>query len=198
MKEISVHILIFNEVEVLDFSGPFEVFSITEDEDKKKLFKVSLVAEKKELLHARNGFPIFPHLSLEEATVPDILIIPGGYGAEEIEIHNKKLIGWIREMESKVKILASICTGAFLLAEAGILDGMEITTHWMDQEALRNKYPKIKKVVHEKFIDHGHILTSGGVSRGILMSLHLVEKLVGRKIAEFTARRMEFDPYFSE
>ncbi|MEI7011993.1 hypothetical protein [Leptospira licerasiae] len=63
----------------------------------------------------------------------------------------------------------------------------------MDQEILRKKYPKIKNVANEKFIDHGHILTSGGVSRGILMSLHLVEKLMGKKIAEFTARRMEFD-----
>ncbi|PJZ50029.1 DJ-1/PfpI family protein [Leptospira saintgironsiae] len=195
MEQISVHILAFNEVEVLDLSGPYEVFSITENENKEKLFKVSIVAEKKELLHARNRFPVFPHLTLEEAGVPDILIIPGGYGAEEIEIHNKKLLNWIKEMEPKVKILASICTGAFLLAEAGILDDMEVTTHWMDQETLRKNYPKIKSVVHEKFIDHGHILTSGGVSRGILMSLHLVEKLVGRKIAEFTARRMEFDSY---
>ncbi len=142
---MKVGILIFNEVEVLDFAGPFEVFSLAE-KNNKKLFNVTTISEKGEIIHARNGLKIQPDLCFNNDLDFDILIIPGGYGAEEIEINNKRVIDWIIKQSAKVKILASVCTGAFLLAESGILDDKKATTHWMDCSRLEKEYPKIKVI----------------------------------------------------
>jgi len=106
-----IGILLFNEVEVLDFAGPFEVFSITENkEGNGKAFKVHTVARTKELISARNGLKVQPDYDFKDAPQFDILIIPGGYGAEEIEIHNQETIEWIRLRAHEVKLLASVCT----------------------------------------------------------------------------------------
>jgi transcriptional regulator GlxA family with amidase domain len=189
---INVGILIFNEVEVLDFAGPFEVFSIAE-KDRIKLFKVSIISEKGGIIHARNGLKIQSDADFNYAPEIDILIIPGGYGAEEIEIKNKNLLNWIKMQKGKVKILASVCTGAFLLAEAGILDHKKATTHWMDISRLENDYPQINVVKNTRFVDEDHVITSGGISSGINMSFHIIKRLFGAEIAEMTARRMEYE-----
>ena len=192
VKKINVGIFIFNEVEVLDFTGPFEVFSITE-KNNEKLFNVTVISENFEIIHARNGLKIQPDVSFNDEPDLDILIIPGGYGAEEIEIKNTKVLDWIKTQKEKVKILASVCTGAFLLAESGILDYKKATTHWMDISKLENDYPKIKVIRDTRFVDEDNIITSGGISSGINMSFHIIEKLFGIQIAEMTAKRMEYD-----
>lgn len=189
---INVGIFLFNEVEVLDFAGPFEVFSITE-KDNRKLFKVTTVSEQGELVHARNGLKIQPDVSFDSDLNFDILIIPGGYGAEEIEIKNKKVIDWIKKQSEKVKILASVCTGAFLLAEAGLLNNKKATTHWMDLPRLENDYPRIKVMRDARFVDEGKIITSGGISSGINMSFHIIERLFGAEVVKNTAKRMEYN-----
>lgn len=191
-KMINVGILIFNEVEVLDFAGPFEVFSIA-TKDNEKLFKVITINEDGELIHARNGLKIQPDVSFNHEPDLDILIIPGGYGAEEIEIKNKKVINWIKVQKEKVKILASVCTGAFLLAESGVLDNKKATTHWMDISRLENEYPKINVIKDTRFVDESDVFTSGGISSGINMSFHIIKKLFGAQISEMTAKRMEYD-----
>ncbi len=191
-KMINVGILMFNEVEVLDFAGPFEVFSITE-KDNQKLFRVTTISEKGEIIHARNGLKIQPDLSFNHELELDILIVPGGYGAEEVEIKNKKVIEWIKMQKERVKIIASVCTGAFLLAESGILDNKNATTHWMDISRLENEYPKITVIKDTRFVDEDDIITSGGISSGINMSFHIIKKLFGYQIAEMTAKRMEYD-----
>jgi transcriptional regulator GlxA family with amidase domain len=122
-----------------------------------------------------------------------ILIIPGGYGAEEIEIKNPVVIEWIKKSSRKACLTASVCTGAFLLAKAGLLNGKTATTHWMDIDRLINEFPEIKVVRGRKFVDEESIITAGGISAGINMSLYIVGKLLGRETAEATARRMEFD-----
>ncbi|PXY43585.1 DJ-1/PfpI family protein [Flavobacterium hydrophilum] len=191
-NRLNVGIFIFNEVEVLDFAGPFEVFSIAENENE-KLFKVITITENGEMIAARNGLKIQPNVSFNETPDLDILIIPGGYGAEEIEIKNKKVIEWIKTQNQKVKILASVCTGAFLLAEAGLLDHKKATTHWMDIPRLEKEYPNITVVKDVRFVDQNVIITSGGISSGINMSFHIIKKLYGLEIAETTAKRMEYD-----
>lgn len=196
-KMINVGILIFNEVEVLDFAGPFEVFSIAA-KDNEKLFKVITISENGEIIHAMNGLKIQPDTSFNHKLDLDILIIPGGYGAEEIEIKNKKVINWIKVQKEKVKILASVCTGAFLLAESGILDNKKATTHWMDISRLENEYPKINVIKDTRFVDESDIITSGGISSGINMSFHIIKKLFGLQIAEMTAKRMEYDIDFKK
>lgn len=193
-KQWIVGILLFNEVEVLDFAGPFEVFSLTiyPDTDNKP-FIVKTISETGNMINARNGLKIKPDYSFNDKIDFDILIIPGGYGAEEIEINNLKVIKWIKNKFNNVDILASVCTGSFLLAKTGILDNKNATTHWMDIKKLQNDFPKIKVHKNIKYIEDGKIITAGGVSAGINMSLYIIEKLLNKDIARHTAKRMEYD-----
>lgn len=194
LKQWKVGILLFNEVEVLDFAGPFEAFSSTTyTESKEKSFKVNTVAQTKDLIKARNGLKIQPDYDFYDAPQFDILIIPGGYGAEEVEIRNPKVINWIKDNMNSVQIMASVCTGAFLLAEANLLDGKQATTHWMDIDRLEKEYNKITVQRNVKFVDETPIITSGGISAGINMSFHIIKKLLGEEIADATAKRMEYD-----
>lgn len=194
MQQFRVGILLFNEVEVLDFAGPFEVFSLaTHPGCNVKLFTVKTVAQTKEIIKARNGLQVVPDLSFDEKPEFDILIIPGGYGAERIEINNTILLDWLREQLGYVDIMASVCTGAFLLAEAGLLNDKEATTHWMDIDRLEQEFPRIRVKRNVKFVDQGQIITAGGISAGINMSFHIISRLVGKDVSRFTAKRMEYD-----
>lgn len=193
-KKRKAGILLFDEVEVLDFAGPFEVFSLTEfPGTREKAFSVETVSRHGELIKARNGLQVKPDYSFETAPSFDLLIVPGGYGAEEIEIHNAEVLKWIGEQAAKVEVLASVCTGAFLLAKAGLLEGKSATTHWMDLDRLAAEFPDVNVVRGRKYVDEGRILTSGGISSGIGMSLHLVRRLISEEAAWTTARRMEYD-----
>ena len=191
-KQVKVGIVMFNEVEVLDFAGPYEVFSLA-SKGKEKIFEVKTIGETGELISARNRLKVLPDLSFKDDRLFDILIIPGGYGAEEIEIKNPAMIEWIESQQDRVEIFASVCTGALLLAEAGILDNKKATTHWMDWNRLEKEYPKVEVVRNVKFIDEGQILTSGGISAGINMSFHIIKRLFGVKVAKDLAKRMEYD-----
>lgn len=179
-------------MEVLDFAGPFEVFSLTE-QNKKKLFNVITISEKNELLSARNGLKVHSDYQFDNHPELDILIIPGGYGAEHIEIKNQLLLSWIKEQKPNLQILASVCTGALLLAECGLLDGKKATTHWMDLDRLENEYPKVEVIRGVKYVDANEIVTSAGISAGINMSFHIVKRLSSLEIAADTAKRMEYD-----
>ena len=189
---MKVGIVIFNEVEVLDFAGPYEVFSLASKENE-KIFEVKTISETGELISARNGLKILPDLSYQNEPIFDILIVPGGHGAEEIEIKNPVMIEWLKSQQNKVEILASVCTGALLLAEAGILDNKKATTHWMDYDRLEKEYPKVEVVRGVKFVDEGNILTSGGISAGIDMSFHIIKRLFGTEVVKDLAKRMEYD-----
>jgi transcriptional regulator GlxA family with amidase domain len=191
-EKINVGILIFNEVEVLDFAGPFEVFSIAEGLDSEKLFNVFTIAETKNTILARNGLQVIPAFTINDDVAVDILVVPGGYGAENIEFKNEKLLNWIIEQDKKTMITCSVCTGAIILAETKLLDNREATTHWMDLDRLRKDYPLIK-VVDQKFVACGKIITSGGISAGINMSLYIIKKLFGSEIFIKTAKRMDYD-----
>jgi len=192
MEKINVGIFIFDEVEVLDFAGPFEVFAKTVVKEK-EAFQVSLVSAEDKVVNARYGFRVLPDVIFESEPVFDVLIVPGGFGAEVIEIKNEVTINWLKNQQEKVSILASVCTGALLLAEAGILDGKRATTHWMDVDRLEKEYPQVNVERDIRFIDEGHLLTSGGISAGIDMSLHIVERFFGKEIADTTAKKMEYD-----
>ncbi len=194
MKQWRVGILLFNEVEVLDFAGPFEVFSITTYPwSNINPFEVRTVYQSGEITKARNGLQVMPDYCFADNTSFDILIIPGGYGAEEIEIHNVVVINWIKEQTSKVSLMTSVCPGAFLLAKAGLLDGKKATTHWMDIDRLESEFDTITVKRDVKYVDEGSIITAGGVSAGINMSFHIIKKLLGEEIARTTAKRMEYD-----
>ncbi len=192
MKRLAVGILLFDEVEVLDFAGPFEVFATARDENGEPLCDVMTISGKAGTVSARNGLMVTPSATTDVAGPLDILIVPGGYGAEQVEIRNASLLSWIAAQEKEVLILASVCTGAFLLAEAGLLAGLPATTHWMDIPRLRSEYPEVHVRENIRFVDTGHIITSAGISAGIDMSLHILGRLFGTETAERTARRMEY------
>jgi len=185
---------LFHEVEVLDFAGPFEVFSLASYPDRtEKPFLVKTVAQFREPVRARNGLTLLPACCFADNPVFDILIIPGGYGAEEIELHNEAVIEWIKAQMQSVQLMVSVCTGAFLLAKAGLLDGKKATTHWMDLDHLEKEFPQVAVQRGDKYIDQGNIITSAGISAGINMSFHVIGKLLGKEIARTTAKRMEYD-----
>ncbi|ABR47652.1 ThiJ/PfpI domain protein [Alkaliphilus metalliredigens QYMF] len=192
-KQWKVGILIFDDVEVLDFAGPFEVFSVTTIANQMNPFHVSTISEKGNMITARNGLRVQPDYSFEDMPQLDILIIPGGLGAREREIHNDTLIRWISNQIEKVELMTSVCTGALLLAKAGLLRGKKATTHWASLERLQREFPEIYVQHGVKFVDEGNIVTSGGISAGINMSFHIVKRLLGSEIARQTAKRMEYD-----
>ena len=194
MQQKTVGIFLFDEVEVLDFAGPFEVFSLAEYENSsERAFRVCTIARAEAPIRARNGLIVLPEYDLSSAPKLDLLIVPGGYGAEELEIREPETICWLQNMSGQAGIVASICTGAFLLAEAGLLSGKRATTHWMDLDRLEREYPAVQVLRNTRLVDEGAVLTSGGISAGIDLSLYLVKRLLGESAAKKTARRMEYD-----
>lgn len=192
-KQWRVGILLFDDVEVLDFAGPFEVFAVTILENGEQPFIVETVSEKGTLISARNGLKVQPDYSFNSMPPFDILVIPGGLGARDREINNAKVIKWIASQAQRVQWMTSVCTGALLLAKAGLLNGKKATTHWASLERLKTEFPEVDVRRGVKFVDEGNIVTSGGISAGINMSFHIVKRLLGVGVARETARRMEYD-----
>ncbi|MBG9941896.1 DJ-1/PfpI family protein [Brevibacillus formosus] len=193
-KQWRVGIFLFDDVEVLDFAGPFEVFSVTSMENDSHIpFRVETVSEKGSMIQTLNGLKVQPDYSFANMPVFDILIIPGGVGAREREVHNEQVIKWIREQMQQVELMASVCTGAFLLAKAGLLSGKKATTHWASLDRMEKEFPEVVVQKGVKFVDEGNIVTSAGISAGINMSFHIIKRLVGAEVAEQTAKTMEYD-----
>ncbi len=186
-----VGILIFDEVEVLDFCGPFEVFSVAGRRDGNELFDVYTIAEEDGPVSARNHLSVNPRYTIANCPQPEILVIPGGYGTRT-EMHNENLVGWIGEVAAGTELTLSVCTGSLLLAKADLLDGLRATTHFAAIDLLKETAPKTE-VIRERFIDNGAIITSAGISAGIDMSLHVVAKIHGFETARETAEYMEYD-----
>ena len=185
-------IVIFDEVEVLDFAGPFEVFSVTGRRRKLEPFDVYTVAERATPVLARNGLSINPKYSFADAPVPDILVLPGGYGTRR-EMKNPLMLEWVARTAPRCELVLSVCTGALVLGAAGLLDGREATTHFMAFDELRAVAPAATIREGVRLVDNGNLILSAGVSAGIDMSLHVVAKLLGADVARETARYMEYD-----
>jgi transcriptional regulator GlxA family with amidase domain len=191
MRTRTLAILLFDDVEVLDFCGPFEVFSVANRFTDPPAFNVLTVAEKAGPILTRGGLSVNPHHRLADCPSPELLLIPGGQGTRK-EMHNSTTIEWIKEASSKAELVLSVCTGSLLLATAGLLDGLEATTHHGAIELLRQTAPKTIVHTDRRFVDNGRIVCSAGIAAGIDMSLHVVGKLFGRVVAEKVARQMEY------
>lgn len=197
----NVAIIIFNDVEVLDFAGPFEVFSITGKRSDLDPFNVYTVAETADPVLARNHFSVNPRYTFEDCPKPDILLVPGGGGytpegkpfGTRREMHNSVLLEWVKQCALHTELLLSVCTGALILARTGLLEGLSATTHHGAVESLRELTPQTKICPSDRVVDNGHIILSGGISAGIDMSLYVVAKLLGLSQALETASYMEYD-----
>jgi transcriptional regulator GlxA family with amidase domain len=193
-QPLSVGILIFDDVEVLDFCGPFEVFSSARAADAAEataLFRVFTVAERADVVRCRGNLLVQPHFTIADHPPIDLLVVPGGWGTRR-EARNAALLDWIAAQDQGSTLTLSVCTGAFLLAARGLLDGNPATTHWASLDRLAEGYPAIEVRRDVRFVDAGHVVTSAGVSAGIDMALHVVERLRGPAVAAATARNMEY------
>jgi len=196
MNRKRVGILIFPNVEVLDFCGPFEVFSVARLNEERRReepspFEVILVAEKKEVITATGGLRVMPDHTLASCPPLEILVVPGGWGTRR-EIANESLLAWIRERGRQVETLTSVCTGAMLLGGAGLLDGRRATTHWHALDWMRASFPQITVEDQLHVVEDGRILTSAGISAGIDMALRVVTRYYGEAVGRATARHMEY------
>ncbi|MDU0114304.1 DJ-1/PfpI family protein [Psychrosphaera aquimarina] len=198
---MNVGIYIYDDAEVLDFSGPFEVFSTANRlSNPQNVFNVFLVAENSGTssssnitlpIKARGGYNVLPHYDFTNHPNIDVLIVVGGVHTHEL--NKAAVINWVAQQDKSANVVASVCTGAFILAQAGVLNGLNVTTHWEDINDLQQAYPNLTVISGKRWVDEGKYITSGGISAGIDMSLHLVSKLVNIQLAENTAKQMEFD-----
>ncbi|WP_160151599.1 DJ-1/PfpI family protein [Microbulbifer sp. ALW1] len=189
---MNIGIYIYDDAEVLDFSGPFEVFSTASRLSAPAgQFKVFLIAEEARTVNARGGYPVVPHCSIDNHPALDLLIVVGGVHTNELT--KPAVIDWVRRTAKNTKLVTSVCTGAFILAQAGLLTGLDVTTHWEDQQALQTTFPDLNVIANQRWVDQGKFVTSGGISAGIDMSLHLVARLASPELAKLTARQMEYE-----
>lgn len=189
---MNVGIYIYEEAEVLDFSGPYEVFSTAARvSGLADTFNVFLVSETGDVVTARANYKVMPHYGFSDHPNIDVLIVVGGVHTRELE--KQQVLSWIKEQSTNAQLVASVCTGAFLLAEAKVVSNQRVTTHWEDIPDLRRGYPNLEVIENQRWVDEGEIITSGGISAGIDMSLYLVSKTQSQELAEKTAKQMEFE-----
>ena len=188
---MNIGIYIYDQAEVLDFSGPFEVFSTASRVcQSSNPFDVFLISEVGNEVIARAGYKVISSYGFHNHPEMDVFIVVGGVYTDEIK--KPQVIEWIFNQAQKTPVVASICTGAFLLAKAKILNNQKVTTHWEDIADLRTMFPQLDVIENVRWVDGGNLITSGGISAGIDMSLHLVSKLHSPALAEQTAKQMEF------
>jgi len=202
VHKLNVGILMFDGVEVLDFAGPFEVFSRTRlvpgvesrRSDASAPFRVFTVTRNGETVTATGDLQLTPRYSFQTSPPIDLLVVPGGYGTRAL-LGDRETLDWIRTTAARAKKVTSVCTGSLLLAQAGLLDGRRATTHWgaldLLQEISDAREADISIQHDLRFVDDG-IITSAGVSAGIDMALHVVEQVCGASVAAETAHYMDY------
>ncbi len=183
----NVAILLFNGVELLDFAGPGEVFAAAR---MGRDFNVFTVAPSQQPIESQGFVQVTPEFSFANSPKIDVLVVPGG-GVGSL-LDDPKAMAWIEKTGATAEVVLSVCNGALVLAYAGLLDGLEATTHHGSLETLREWAPKTVVHADRRFVDNGKVITAAGVSAGIDASLHLVERLSGQEVAVATARYMEY------
>jgi transcriptional regulator GlxA family with amidase domain len=195
-EPLTVGIVLYEQVEELDFVGPYETFKAAAFAAAEHLgretppLRVFTVAEQPKLVATSGGLRVQPDYGFADAPRIDLLVIPGGNTGPQLE--NAAMVDWLKRVTPQARLNSSVCTGAFLLGKLGLLDGHAATTHWGSLDHLAERYPAVTVRRDVRWVDEGNIVTAAGVSAGIDMSLHLVERLFGREVAETTARYMEY------
>jgi transcriptional regulator GlxA family with amidase domain len=185
LKPVNVCFYIQDGVELLDFAGPMEVFTTAG-------FKVFTVSKTKTPLHT-NGLSFIPDYSIKDAPPADVLVVFGGSFAATI--NDEQVVQWISAQRNTTPYFLSVCTGAFILGKAGVLDNLTATTYFLQIDNLQKTLPKTKVLPNTRFVDNGNVITTAGISAGIDGALHLVEKLRGRAYAKSIAQTIEYDKW---
>ncbi|MNR90399.1 Isonitrile hydratase [compost metagenome] len=198
MERKRVGIVIFDDVEVLDFCGPFEVFSVTRINSERRReepspFEVVLVAEHDKTITTTGGMRVQPDTTYAQCPPLDILLVPGGWGTRK-EMHNSAMLAFVSAQAAQLETLTSVCTGALVLGNAGLLDGLRATTHWRSLDNMQQLFPQVEVDRVSQVVEQGKVLTSAGISAGIDMALTVVQRYCGEEVARATARHMEY-PY---
>ena len=191
-KQWNIAIFMFNDVEVLDFAGPFEVFAVSRYGDGTQPFNVLLVSENGNRVVARNGLKVDVDYSMADCPKLDLLLIPGGQGTRKL-MHNENVRAWIQSQYDDIDHLLTVCTGSLVVAKTGLLAGLSATTYHTAFDLLTEAEPTLEPRPGERWVDNGKIITSAGVSAGIDMALHTVSRLLGKDFADQTARYMEYE-----
>jgi transcriptional regulator GlxA family with amidase domain len=196
-RPVQVGILLFPDVEVLDFAGPFEVFSVADRIARRDgiapggAFDVATVAVGSRDIRARHGLVVRAAHDASTAPAFDLLVVPGGIVTQPLG--DPETLAYLERASADATLTASVCTGAFLLAAIGLTDNRAVTTHWEDIGDLRAAHPGLRVVENVPFIDEDTVVTSAGISAGIGMSLHVVSGVLGSAGARATARQMQYD-----
>lgn len=194
---LTIGILIFDDVEELDFVGPWEVFTMGNEMAKRAgepvPHDVFLVAEREAPVRCAKGMRVLPDRTSAQCTALDVLLVPGGMGTRR-EVENRKLLDWIAAVASRAKWVTSVCTGALLLTAAGPARGKRVTTHWGFIETLRARNEAAEVLAHYRYVRDGNLVTAAGVSAGIDMALWLTGEWHGADFARTVQRGMEYDP----
>lgn len=187
----TIGILLFDDVEELDFVGPWEVFSATTQH----LFpddQVVTIAQQSRPIRCAKGLRVLPDFDFTNAPPLDVVLVPGGQGTRR-EVSNQTLMGWLREVGQNCQWVTSVCTGALLLHEAGFAKGRRVTTHWAFVDTLRQR-GDVTVLENRRYVRDGNVVTAAGVSAGIDMALWLVGQIYGVDVARKVQRGIEYDP----
>ncbi|MCO5977241.1 GlxA family transcriptional regulator [Ideonella oryzae] len=198
-RPTDILLLMFDEVELLDFAGPYEVFTTANRVAQREApdvqsfrppFQLRTASPDGRPVRARAGLGLQPDLALPDAPPPDLLIVPGGV-VDGLQ-RDRDFLATLRSLGQGAGWVASICTGAFLLADAGLLRDAEATTHWEDLEALGRQHPHLRLRPDRRWVDTGRVLSSAGIAAGLDLSLHLVRRCAGVELAQRTARQLDY------
>ncbi|MBT3270986.1 DJ-1/PfpI family protein [Candidatus Poribacteria bacterium] len=187
----TVGILIFDGVEILDFCGPYEVFSVAGGTAENDDLTVYTVAESRVATRAANGLVVHPDYAFDDCPDTHLLVLPGGRGTRDV-IQNEAAMSWIRQACESAELVLSVCTGALLLGKLGLLDGLDATTHHGAFAELRRVAPNANIREGERYLDNGKFVVAAGVAAGIDASFHVVARLFGEETATRTARHIEY------
>lgn len=191
-----IGILLYPNVDLLDSGGPYEVFltasRLAVRDGDPPPFEVETITIDGKAVTAYGGLVLQPSTSISEVGDLDVVIVPGTTDVSG-PLGDPSLMAAVRELQAKARLTASVCTGAFILGSAGILEGLSWTTHWEDVDALAQSLGPETARRKVRWVDEGDVVTAGGLSSGIAMALHLVDRLAGRDLAERTARQIEYD-----
>jgi transcriptional regulator GlxA family with amidase domain len=189
----NVAIVVYDGVEILDFTGPAEVFAAASGRGgngSERAFNVYLVSKTRTPIVSQGFIDVTPDHSIADAPAPDIIVLPGG-GTDAV-LKDPEWLAWVRTSAEKADHVLTVCTGAFIAGKLGMLDGHDVTTWYAAVPELARQFPNARVQPGRRFVDNGKVITTAGVSAGIDGSLHLVARTLGRYVADRTAEYMEY------